>query len=103
MSRPYSEKFLRDLYVADANQVGVQLGRLCVETNIPATYVAAALGVTRMTVYSWYRGSDIRMKKRKEVEAMIRLLKQDIAAGILPVKTSFDAKLYIESLVGIKL
>lgn len=103
MGRPYTEQFLKVLYAADTQQVGVQLGRLCVESNIPATYVAAALGVSRVTVYSWYRGSDIRMKKRREVEAMIRLLKQDTGAGILPAKTFVDAKLYIESLVGIKL
>lgn len=103
MSRPYGEKFLKTLYAADERQLGVQLGRLCVRANIPASYVAPALEVTRMTIYMWFRGQDIRAKTRKKVEAMIGLMKNDFDEGILPVKTNFDAKIYIEGLVGIKL
>jgi len=103
MARPYGEKFLKALYAADERQLGVQLGRLCVKANIPASYVAPALEVTRMTIYLWFRGQDIRAKTRKRVEVMIDLMTKDFDAGILPVKTNFDAKLYIEGLVGIKL
>jgi hypothetical protein len=103
MARPYSEKFLLSLAAADPTQVGVQLGRLCVEADIPASYIASALGVSRMTVYSWFRGQDIRLKRRKSVEVIIDLMKNDFAAGLLPAKTKFDAKLYIENMAGIKI
>ena len=100
MGRPYSEKFLLSLSSADSNQIGVQLGRLLVDANIPATYIASALGVTRMTVYSWMRGQDIRRPKRKVVEAIVDLMKKDFEEGILPVPSRFDAKLYVQDLVG---
>jgi|SRR6267154_4143806 len=103
MSRSYSEKFLLTLTQADPKQAGVQLGRLCVEANVPATYIAKALGVTRMTVYSWFRGQDIRRPKRKIVEAIIDLMQQDFMSGTLPAKTRFDAKAYVEQLAGIKI
>jgi hypothetical protein len=103
MSRPYSEKFLLSLSEADASQAGVQLGRLCVEANVPATYIAKALGVTRMTVYCWFRGQDIRKIRRKSVEVLVDLMRQDFANGVLPVKTRFDAKSYIEDLTGEKI
>ena len=103
MARPYSKKFLDELYEADIRQIGVQLGRLCVKCNIPATYVAKALGVSRITVYSWFRGQDIRARKRKEVEVMIDLMQKDLTEHVLPAKTMTDAKTYIEGLVGIKL
>jgi len=103
MSRPYSEKFLLSLSEADPTQVGVQLGRLCVDANIPATYIAKALSVTRMTVYSWFRGQDIRRPKRKQVEVLIDLMREDFANGILPAKDSIAAKRYIETMIGAQL
>jgi len=100
MARPYSEKFLQELSLADDTQTGVILGRLCVDAGLPASYIAIALDATRMTVYSWFRGQDIRRKKRKEVEALIAVLQQDFAQGILPARSRADAKAYVESLVG---
>ena len=65
MPRPYSDKFLRDLSEnAEENNIGVELGRLCVAAKLPASYVALALEASRMTVYSWFRGQDIRKKRR---------------------------------------
>lgn len=100
MPRPYSDKFLRSLTTADDGQIGVQLGRLCVDANIPATYIALALGATRMSVYNWFRGQDIRRKKRKEIEALVGVMRQDFRDGKLPAETREVAKKYIEELIG---
>jgi hypothetical protein len=100
VARPYSEKFLLELTKADPNSLGVQLGRLCIDSNIPATYVAFALEVSRVTVYSWFRGQGVREGTRKRVEAFISILEKDLKEEILPAKTIFDAKLYIESITG---
>ncbi len=100
MSRPYSDKFLLALSQADPTQLGVQLGRICVDANIPATYIAKALGVTRMTVYSWFRGQDIRRFKRKQVEVLIDLMREDFANGVLPAKDRIAARKYVEEMVG---
>ena len=101
MPRSYSEEFLLDLQRADPTRLGVQLGRLCVEANLPAAYVARALETSRMTVYKWFRGRGVRENKRKTVEVFMDLVKQDMEKGLLPAPTLFVAKRYIEEMVGI--
>lgn len=101
MPRNYSIKFLNELMVADPTSLGVQLGRLCVEANLPAAYVAVVLECSRMTVYSWFRGSGVSEKKRKIVEVFIDLVTKDMAAGSLPAKGSKDAKNYMLSSWGV--
>ena len=104
MPRPYSDKFLRDLSEnVEENNIGVELGRLCVAANLPATYVAVALEASRMTVYSWFRGQDIRKKRRKEIRVFIDILKVDTERGVLPVKDIQEAKVYIENLAGVRI
>lgn len=100
MARPYSQDFLVSLQSADERQIGVQLARLCVDANVPASYIATALDTTRMTVYSWFRGQDIRRKKRKTVEALVDLMKQDFESGILPALNRKAARAYVENLIG---
>jgi hypothetical protein len=102
MTRPYSEKFLLGLIEADPSRLGVQLGRLCIDANIPATHVARALEVSRMTVYSWFRGKGVSENKRKVVEVFMKLIEEDLERGVLPAKTLFDSKLYIDAMVGLK-
>ena len=104
MPRPYSDKFLRDLSEnIEENNIGVELGRLCVAAKLPATYVAVALEASRMTVYSWFRGQDIRKKRRKEIRVFIDILKVDTERGVLPVKDIQEAKVYIENLAGVRI
>ena len=104
MPRPYSDKFLRDLSEnTEENNIGVELGRLCVAAKLPATYVAVALEASRMTVYSWFRGQDIRKKRRKEIRVFIDILKVDTERGVLPVKDIQEAKVYIENLAGVRI
>lgn len=44
---------------ADPQLLGVQLGRVCLNKDIPVSDVASFFGVSRMTVYSWFRGKSI--------------------------------------------
>lgn len=104
MPRSYSERFLLDLYNANQSQsLGVTLAKLCVEANIPATYIAVALEVSPTMVYKWFRGAGIRKKKQKVVEVFMDFLKKDMETGVLPAKTSIDARIYIQNLVGVKI
>ena len=73
MSRSYSHRFLLALQQADGDRLGVKLGRLCVEANLPAAYVARALETSRMTVYKWFRGCGVREDKRKTIEVFMDL------------------------------
>ena len=100
MARSFSKKFLSSLETADDKQPGIVLGRLAVDAGIPATYIAKALGVSRMSVYSWFRGKDIRYKKRKEVEALISVMEKDFKDGVLPARTLYAAKKYVKDLTG---
>lgn len=79
------------------------MGRLCAEANIPASYVAKALEVSRITLYNWFKGRGIRENKRRVVEVFMELVQKDIDDGVLPAANIFDAKLYIESMIGVKI
>ena len=103
MPRTYGEKFLRGLSEADPSSAGVKLGRLCVDANLPAAYVSRALEVSRMTVYSWFRGRGVNEKNLKTISAFTGLVEQDMASGVLPAKNLKDAKKYLEDLAGVKL
>ena len=56
MSNGYSSRFVRIVNSADTNKLGVQLGNLCIEHDIPAQDVAEHIGVTRATIYNWFKG-----------------------------------------------
>lgn len=98
--RSYGQKFLLELRDADPTRLGVQLGRLCVDANLPALYVAKVLKVSKTTVYEWFRGQYIRESNRRTVEAFINLVSKDMEAGTLPAKSAIDAKMYLSSMVG---
>lgn len=100
MSRNYSQEFLIEMYKADPTNLGIALARACVSANLPAKYVARVLGVTRMTVYGWFRGKPFRNKNKEMAQAFIRLVKQDMDVGRLPAKNVADAKLYLGEMIG---
>lgn len=103
MPRSYGEKFLRGLADGDPASVGVQLGRACVEANLPAAYVARVMGVARMTIYKWFRGHSITEKNLRTIAAFMRLIDEDMKNGVLPVRNLKDAKQYLEHLAGVTL
>ena len=103
MSRSYSHRFLLALQQADGDRLGVRLGRLCVEANLPASYVAKALETSRISLYNWFKGKGIREDKRKVIEVFMDLVEQDMKAGLLPAQNTLAAKFYIESMIGVKI
>jgi hypothetical protein len=100
MSRTYSEAFLIELHKANPHRAGTALALACVKANLPAKYVAVALDVTRMTVFSWFRGKPIRHKNLLKVETFTDLVESDTAKGVLPARTTAAAKTYIEEMIG---
>lgn len=100
MPRSYGDKFLVALKDGDPTRLGVKLGRVCVEANLPAAYVAKALDTSRTTVYAWFRGQGIREEKRTRIEAFIYLIEEDMRQGVLPARNSLDAKIYISQMLG---
>ena len=103
MARPYGDKFLIALERSTANTLGLQLAKLSVKANLPATMVAVALEVSSTTVYKWFRGQGVREHKRKAVEVFMDLLKEDFESGVLPVANIDAATDYIGTMIGKKL
>ena len=102
MPRTYGDKLLLQLQQADGSLLGVQLGRLCVEANLPVAYIAEALEVSRNTVHMWFRGQMMHEDKRKVVEAFMYLVEQDMKNGVLPAANLKIAKTYVEEMIGRK-
>jgi len=53
----YSIRIAEAIKSADGNLLGVQLGRLCLERDIPVAEIASTLRVTRQTIYGWFSGT----------------------------------------------
>jgi hypothetical protein len=99
MPRSYSNKFLLTLSKPDAILTGQNLAKICVEANLPASYVCKVFGVSRMALHTWFRGGPIRPRRIKTVDAFIRLVDEDIKAGVLPARNLAEAKNYIEDMI----
>ena len=100
MSRCYSKQLIDKVSKSNPNIIGTAFALACIKANLPAIYVASTLGVSRMTVHSWYRGKPLRDKNRQLVEVFTDLVESDTAKGILPAKTKAHAKKYLEAMVG---
>jgi len=59
MPNGYSITTAHAINQANPKLLGVQLGRACLKNNISVKDVADFFGVTRMTVYNWFKGSVI--------------------------------------------
>jgi hypothetical protein len=66
MPKGYSLLMADEIKSADPQLLGVQLGRVCINKDIPVSDVASFFGVSRMTVYSWFRGKSIVSGKHAE-------------------------------------
>lgn len=55
-NKGYSLNFVIANKQADPFHVGVRLGRICIDRNIPIKDVAEYLKVSRQSVYSWFLG-----------------------------------------------
>ena len=99
MPRSYSSRFLLTLSKSDATLTGQNLARICVEANLPASYVCKVFGISRMALHTWFRGGPIRNKRMDTVNAFISLVQKDLDAGMLPAKNLKEAKAYIEDML----
>lgn len=54
--RGYSQALVDLVATADTTTVVGQFSRYCVDCKIPVSQVAQRMGVTRATVYGWFRG-----------------------------------------------
>ena len=59
MSKGYSSLTIQEIQQANPTLLGVKLAKICVDRNIPVVDVAEFFGVSRVTVYSWFRGKAV--------------------------------------------
>ena len=52
----YSQQLVKANKAADQKLQGVRLGKLCIENDVPVSYVAEAFNVSRTAVYAWFTG-----------------------------------------------
>lgn len=75
MARGYTIKFRQMIRDADQTKIGVQLAQVCIQNDIPVIDVAEFMGVTKMTVYHWFKGKTNVLGPHKEkVERLIQKL-----------------------------
>jgi hypothetical protein len=59
MTKGYSILTAREIKEGNKALLGVQLGVICVNKNIPVKDVAEFFNVSRITIYSWFRGKTV--------------------------------------------
>lgn len=74
MTVGYSVITANEIRNANPNLLGVQLGKVCLKNDIPVKDVAEFFGVTRMTVYNWFKGRVV--VSGKYVERMNKLIEK---------------------------
>jgi len=78
-TRGYSFRLIETNKRAIATLPGVMLGRLCIAQDIPVSDAAQFFGVSRMTVYKWFKGQEMPRKKQIEkIEEVIAKLKTKV-------------------------
>jgi hypothetical protein len=66
MPKGYSLLTANEIREANQSLLGVQLGKICLDKDIPVTDVADFFNVSRVTVYSWFRGKAIVSGKHSD-------------------------------------
>lgn len=56
MGYGYSQNLVRANRQASARSLGVALGRVCIRRGVSVTQIAEHFGVSRMTIYNWFKG-----------------------------------------------
>ena len=59
MSYGYSQNLAYANMKASAKSLGVALGRVCIRSDVSVASVAEKFGVSRMTIYNWFKGDAI--------------------------------------------
>jgi DNA-binding XRE family transcriptional regulator len=79
MSYGYSARVVAANNRHDDSYIGIKLGRLCIAHDIPVSFVASQLEVSRQTVYNWIVGAyEPHVRYRQSVELFIAGLESKV-------------------------
>jgi hypothetical protein len=80
MAQGYSFDLVEANKRASAKNIGVALGRVCIKARIPVTEVASFFGVSRMTIYNWFKGDRVpRVRLTPEIDKYILNVKKKLS------------------------
>jgi len=96
MPRSYSPEFIKAINrVKMYDNLGVTLARACIKANLPLISVAKLMGVSRMTVHTWFRGGEMHPKSADAVKTLLKVIEVDTAKGLLPLADFKAARAYV--------
>ena len=73
----YSQSLVLANKKADIKSLGVALGRVCIRADISVRQLAGDFGVSRMTIYNWFKGDAVPHHSYVEqIREYIRAVKQ---------------------------
>ena len=76
MSYGYSRSLVYANKTASIKSLGVALGRVCIRANIGVSSIAEEFGVSRMTVYNWFKGERVpHANHHSQIREYINMLK----------------------------
>ena len=77
MSTGYASGFINEVNASDKSKIGVRLGLTCIRADIPVSDISEFFDVSRVTVYSWFRGkSNVPEKHQVKMQKLIEKLRQ---------------------------
>lgn len=80
MTRKYGPEIRERVSAVDVDapetELGDVLAKLAIEKEAPMFVVAKALGVSRMTVHSWFRGLKVSSRRAAAVQQLIDKLRE---------------------------
>jgi hypothetical protein len=98
MPTKYGDQLVAAVLSSDVRSLGEELALLCIKANLSAVYVAQVLGVSRMTIHTWFRGGSIRPRKKAKIRSFMKILKEDLENGALPVTSVVEGRKYLQGM-----
>ncbi len=71
MTTGYSRQLANKVNCADKKLLGVKLGLLCLDKDVPVKQIAESFGVSRMTVYFWFYGGKVTTRHFEKMKKLI--------------------------------
>ena len=83
----YSNRMYTAVKLAPKGRLGVRLGAVCIDAQIPVQIVAQWMGITRQGIYFWFIGeTEVAERHHKKVERIIQVLTLALDEKALPAK-----------------
>lgn len=81
----YSNRMYTAVRLAPKERLGVRLGAVCIDAQIPVQIVAQWMGMSRQGVYFWFTGeTEVAERHHRKVERIIQVLSLALDEEALP-------------------